>query len=81
MMAPKQGTAVLTWNASDPSQPPIQKLIRAVRRAPNAKLYSEVLAFESAASGRLVHPSDSVINDASAMVQTCKQLGLPASAR
>jgi hypothetical protein len=83
VMAPKQGTAVVTWNASDLSQSPIQRLIRAVRRAPNAKLHSEAAAFESAASGELAlaHPNDSVFRDANAMVQTCKQLGLPASAR
>ena len=70
----------VAWDESDPGQSPFQQVIVAVRRAPNARLHSDIGVIESAVSG---HPADSgsFDNAASALVKTCKQLGFPASAR
>lgn len=70
----------VTWDESDRGQSPFQVLIVAVRRAPNAKLHSEVGVIESAVSGHPANPY-SFVSAASALVMTCKQLGFPASAR
>jgi hypothetical protein len=79
-MAPAtRPSAVVVWDQGDPVQSHLQQVIVAVRRAPNAKLHSEIGVIESAVSG---HPADpgTFDNAASALVKTCKQLGFPASA-
>jgi hypothetical protein len=68
-MTPHTGTAVIGLN--------FQELVVAVHHSPNAKLHSELAAFEydaaHAASGA------NWDSDASAMLRTCKQLGFGGS--
>lgn len=73
VMASKQGTATITWNESDPSQSPLQEMTAAVHRSANAKLHTEVAAFEAAAkAGNGLR----AVDEANALVQTCRRLGL-----
>lgn len=68
-MTPHTGTAVIPLN--------FQELVVAVHQSPNAKLHSELAAFEYDAS----HAASGAtyLNEASAMLRTCKQLRLGGS--
>jgi hypothetical protein len=64
-MTPLTGTAIIRLN--------FQELVAAVHQSPNAKLHSEVALFENDAA----HPvsGGGYLNEASAMLRTCRQLG------
>jgi hypothetical protein len=73
VMAPKQGTVAMTWKESDLSQSPLQVMTLAIHDSPNAKLHSELAAFEAgAAAGN----GPRTLDEANSMVQTCRRLGL-----
>jgi hypothetical protein len=68
-MTPHTGTVVITLN--------FQELVVAVHDSPNARLHSELAAFQYHAA----HPASGAnyLSDASAMLRTCKQLGFGGS--
>ena len=66
-----------TWDEGAPYGLPFEKVVVAVRKAPNAKLHSEVVPIESAVSHHFVHAApDTFITNFTAMVRTCMKLGL-----
>jgi hypothetical protein len=69
-MTPKKGTGTIDLGL------PFQKLIVAVDNAPDAQLRSELAAFQAAAAA-----GGDVASDSTAMLRTCRQLGLGGTAR
>lgn len=69
-MTPRTGTAIIKYNAKDPSRSPFEQMAAAVRRSPNAKLHLELTAFVADA-----HTGVGYTAEASSIVGTCKQIG------
>jgi hypothetical protein len=66
----------VTWDESAPYGLPFEKVVVAVRKAPNAKLHSEVLPVESAVSRHFVNAAPyTFMGSFNAMVLTCIRLG------